>query len=598
MGQTGLVSPRVEDQFSTLVQMLQYRAEQMPDRLAFQYLLHGEEEGPSFTYRELDLRARSIGGYLRQKGLEGKRVLLLYHAGLDFIEAYFGCLYANVIAVPAYPPKGNHHMQRLQAIIHDSAASAVLTTSQVKESVTHSADSGGLHQIEWLANDAISAAEAASWSKPYADEETIAFLQYTSGSTGSPKGVMVTHGNLLHNFRSIQTSFALTEETPILSWLPLFHDLGLIGKVLLSVYTGSPAYLMSPLDFIQRPRRWPAAISKYRIYYSGGPNFAYDMTVRKTKPEEREQWDLSCWRVAMNGAEPIQSETLRRFAEAFEPSGFRLEYFHPGYGLAENTLMVSARGIQQRLGIYEVSKQALNDGYAAEPLDESDRKEVVGCGHTSTDQEVRIVHPDTRQTCGDNEVGEIWVKGKSAAKGYWDKPEVSREVFYAQTADGEDGPYLRTGDLGFTRNGEIIVTGRIKDMIIMHGQNHYPQDIEYTIETCDPIFRPNSSAAFTVDKDGEEVLIVVAEVHRKYWPVSRQTFAESKVSHRTPVVLEEIWTTARKAVAEAHELRLHELVLIKEQSIPKTSSGKIQRNACKQEYLSRSLSIWGEGAEQ
>lgn len=598
MGQKELVSPKAGVEFSTLVQMLQYRAELMPDRLAFQYLLHGEEEGPRISYRELDRRARSIGGYLRQKKLEGQRVLLLYHSGLDFVEAYFGCLYANVISVPAYPPKGNHHMQRLQAIIHDSEASAVMTTSHVKESLIGSTDRSGLDQIEWMASDLISDKEAAFWTIPEADEETIAFLQYTSGSTGSPKGVIVTHGNLLHNFRSLQTSFAVTEKTPILSWLPLFHDMGLIGKVLLSVYSGSPTYLMSPLDFVQRPKRWPAAISKYRIHYSGGPNFAYDLVVRKTKPEEREQWDLSCWRVAMNGAEPVQSETLRRFAEAFEPSGFRMEYLTPGYGLAENTLMVTARGPGQKLGIYEVSKHALNEGYAIEPANESDRKEVVGCGQTSLEQGVLIVHPDTRRTCGDNEVGEIWVKGKSVAKGYWKKPELSHEVFHARTADTGDGPYLRTGDLGFTRNGELIITGRIKDMIIMHGQNHYPQDIENTVENCDPIFRPNSSAAFIVEKDGEESLVVVAEVHRKYWPVSKQNLAENKVSHRTPVILEEIWAAARKAVAEVHELRLHELVLIKEQSIPKTSSGKIQRKACKQEYLNNSLSIWGEGSNR
>lgn len=580
----------------SLIEMLQYWAEKTPNRLAFQYLINGEEEGPRVTYSELDQSARAIAAELQSQGFARERALLLYSSGLEFISAFFGCLYAQVIAVPAYPPKMNRHLHRLNSIVQDAGASVILTTFSQSQKLLPMLKETDWHDMTMIATDTISQAEADYWEVPAVDQDTLAFLQYTSGSTGAPKGVMVSHGNLLHNMRMFEMSYELNQETPILSWLPLFHDMGLIGKVLLSVYVGAPCYLMAPVDFLQSPKRWLKAISKYRIHYSGGPNFAYDLCVRKTDPKERETLDLSSWKVAMNGAEPVRSQTLMKFTEFFRDSRFHPEAFNPGYGLAEGTLMVSVGNKFDKPIIRTISHTKLKEGQAVDvDQHDSDAHPVVGCGHTWWDQEVIIVDPQTRKKCPNNQVGEIWVKGPSIAKGYWNNNEATEATFEAYTADTEEGPYLRTGDLGFMREQELYITGRMKDVLIVRGQNHYPQDIEFTVENSHPALRPGCTAAFLVPHQEEEKLVVVAEMRRKYWPVpSHQMKTElAQDHHRTWISREEIIDLVREAIAEEHQLHLSELVLIKEQSIPKTSSGKIQRSQCKQDYLNGQLIRWG-----
>lgn len=580
----------------TLVDVLRNRARETPDRTAFQFLENGKE-GARITYEDLDQGARRIAAYFQEKAFAGERVLLLYPQGLSFIIAYFGCLYAGVAGIPAYPPKKNHHMNRLKAIVDDCGAAAVLTTEALAQRHEHTATEQGWKDMPWVASDVVVSEQATvEWQHPEIDPDTLAFLQYTSGSTGQPKGVMVSHGNLIHNTEMFRKAFRLDETTPILSWLPFYHDMGLIGKILTSVYVGAVCYFMSPMDFLQRPKRWLELISKYRIYYSGAPNFAYDSCHRKIKQEDLQTWDLSCWKVALNGAELIRSSTLKHFADRFAACGFREEALNPGYGLAENTLMVSVGEVEKKPVLCRLDAEALKQGRVEEapPNAEGPTREVVGCGHLYFDQEVTIVDPDSRQTSPENRIGEVWVKGSSNAKGYWNRPNLTEKEFRAYRADKGDGPYLRTGDLGFKRGAETFITGRIKELMVIRGHNYYPQDIEETVENGYPEILTNGTAAFTVDRQGEERLVVVSEVHRKIWPVSGERFERTTIQHRHPVVFEEILGTVRQAVAAEHDLQLHDLVLIRERTIPKTSSGKIQRDVCKREYEEGRLLVWGD----
>ncbi|HZI14401.1 MAG TPA: fatty acyl-AMP ligase, partial [Myxococcus sp.] len=444
---------------STLVELSRRRAEHQGEQRAYTFLLDGEGEEAHLTYAELDRRARAIGGFLQERGARGERVLLLYAPGLDYVSAFMGCLYAGAVAVPAYPPdpmRVARTLPRLEAVIQDARARFALTTGFI-QSVAESLgeQSAALAGLTWIATDTVEDSAADGWKDPGVARESLAFLQYTSGSTGTPKGVMLGHGNLLHNSLAIHRCFEHTEASRGVIWLPPYHDMGLIGGVLQPLCGGFPVVLLSPLDFLKRPARWLEAISRYKATTSGGPNFAFDLCVRKTTPEQREALDLSTWDVAFNGAEPVRAETMERFARAFAVSGFRKQAFYPCYGLAEATLIASG-GRKAALPVERAYlREPLQQGQA-EPVEAgADGATVlVGCGQGVLEQELLVVDPESRLPAPEGRLGEIWLRGASVASAYWKRPEESEATFQARRADTGEGPYLRTGDLGFLRGGE------------------------------------------------------------------------------------------------------------------------------------------------
>jgi amino acid adenylation domain-containing protein/non-ribosomal peptide synthase protein (TIGR01720 family) len=569
-----------------LIELLQLRAERQPERTAFTFLTDGETEETRLTYQELDRQARAVGAQLQQQGAAGERVLLLFPPGLEYISAFFGCLYAGAVAVPAYPPRRNRSLSRLQAVVDDAQAKLVLTTSaHLNRFASWAADFQRLGNLQWLATDNIPSELSDGWRQPTLSGDSLALLQYTSGSTADPKGVMVSHGNLLYNEWMINQAFQLSARSIVVGWLPLYHDMGLIGNMLQTLYAGACCIFMSPTAFLQSPARWLKTISRYRATVSGGPNFAYDLCARKIKVEQRAGLDLSCWDVAFNGAEPVRAETLDRFAIEFEPYGFRRTSFRPCYGLAEATLIVSGSDNFSDPVICHFDAAALERHEVLE-VDENSPgenvKRLVSSGRISA-QKVVIANPQSLTECAPAEVGEIWVTGQSVAHGYWNNPDATRQTFQAQLADSREGPFLRTGDLGFLSGGELFVTGRIKDLIIIRGRNHYPHDIELTVERRLPSRQSNSVAAFSVEADGEERLALVSEVDARFH-----------------TELDRIISDVRQAISEEHELQAYSIALVKPGSIPRTSSGKIRRRACRAHFLSDSLPVvaeWRESAE-
>jgi amino acid adenylation domain-containing protein len=561
-----------------LTDVLRARAEERRESLAYLFLHNGEEQEERLSYGELDRRARSIAAGLQRDGLVGERALLLYPPGLDFIAAFWGCLYAGVVAVPAYPPRSSRTLPRLRAIARDARPAAALTTAEILTQVQGFADAmPEAAPIRWRATDMTQELEPAEhWTPLALKGDDLAFLQYTSGSTATPKGVMVSHANLVHNEEMVRRAFRQSERSIVVGWLPVYHDMGLIGNVLQPLFVGGSCVLMSPASFLQRPRRWLEAISRFRATTSGGPNFAYDLCVRKISVGEREGLDLSSWEVAFNGAEPVRAETLDRFVAAFAPHGFRREAFYPCYGLAEATLFAAGGRGGEPPSVLTVRAADLEYGRAVSAAAAEAARSFVGCGNAWMEQWLAIVNAESGVSRGDGEVGEIWLSGPSVAQGYWGKLAATEETFGARLA-GDDRPWLRTGDLGFLASGELFITGRMKDLIILRGRNHYPQDIELTVESCHQALRPGCGAAFSVERDGEERLVVVQELDRRAKP--------------KPEELAALFDAVRSGVAEQHEVQVHEVVLISYGAIPKTSSGKIQRHACRAGYLDGSLGV-------
>ncbi|HEY2892795.1 MAG TPA: aminotransferase class I/II-fold pyridoxal phosphate-dependent enzyme [Pirellulales bacterium] len=564
---------------SNLVDLLRHRAAHQAHDRAFTYLVDGEAEEIHWTYEELDRQARAVAGRLQAMDLEGQRALLLYPAGLEFIAAFFGCLYAGVVAVPAYPPRRNRSLSRIQAIVDDAQAKIALTTFPVWERVQSVLDqSPSLKQIDWLCTDQLPVGSENEWGQPDVHGDTLAFLQYTSGSTGTPKGVILNHSNLMHNSASIAYAFEHTRSGSGVFWLPSYHDMGLIGGILQPLYIGQANVLLSPMSFLQKPYRWLKAISRYRCTISGGPNFAYDLCVRKITPDQLATLDLSNWCLAFNGAEPVRAETIDQFTKMFEPVGFRREAFYPCYGMAESTLIVSGGFKAAPPVVRTFDALALESNQVLDALaDEEGARELVGSGGNLLDERIVIADPDKMLAVAPDHVGEVWVCGPSVAQGYWNRPEETDGTFRAYLKDTGEGPFLRTGDLGFMKDGELFITGRLKDLIIIRGLNHYPQDIELTVGKSHPRLRPGNGAAFTIEIGGADRLVIVHEIER-----------------RQQRELDGVFDAIRKEVASEHELQLEAVVLIKAGSIPKTSSGKIQRHACKQGFLDGALDIVAE----
>ena len=567
---------------TNLVDLLRKRAYIQPDQKAFIFLKDGETEADSLTYQELDRKSRAIAAQLQSLGATGDRALLLYPPGLDFIAAFFGCLYAGVVAVPVSPPKRNQSIDRLRAIASDAGATIALTvTSTLAQVQSQFTQEPEFPDMRSLATDSIANDKASDWQPVQVSKDTLAFLQYTSGSTGTPKGVMVSHGNLLQNSADLDLGWEHTPNSIMVTWLPTFHDMGLIYGAIQPLYKGFPCYMMPPVSFMERPFRWLQAISRYKATHSAGPNFAYDFCVRKITPEQRSALDLSSWRMALNGAEPVRVDVMKRFAEAFQPCGFDEDAFCPGYGLAEATLKVTAVQKKSQPLFCTVKADALEMNQVVDASeDEQGTQTLVGCGWTKIDTKIILVNPQSLIQCSLEEVGEIWVSGSTVAQGYWRRPDQTHETFQAYLAYTGEGPFLRTGDLGFIKDGELFVTGRLKDVIIIRGRNHYPQDIELVVQQSHPALRPSCGAAFTVEVNGEERLVVVQEVERTWL---------------RKIDVEMVARCIRKAVVQQHELYVHAIALIRTGSIPKTSSGKIQRRACRAKFLEGTLDVLVSG---
>lgn len=558
----------------TFVDLLRAKAQEAPDLRVLTFLVDAEEQEEHVTYRELDRSARAIAAELQRRGLSGERVLLLYPPGLDFIRALLGCFYAGVVAVPAYPPDPSRlarTLPRLRTVLASSRSKAILCTSfiiQMAEMLFEMAPD--LREASWVATDALETGLEEGWRPPALKPESLAFFQYTSGSTSEPKGVMLSHANLIHNSELIKRSFAHDAKSVGVIWLPPYHDMGLIGGILQPLYVGFHTVLMSPLDFLQQPLRWLRAVTRYRGRTSGGPNFAYELCIRRAKPEDLEKLDLSSWELAFTGAEPVRAKTLRRFVETFSPCGFRETAFYPCYGLAEATLIVTGKAnVAGQPLVKSLDRTALeveNRAVQAAAPDAS-ATELVGCGPAVVDMDVRVVDPETCREVAPGQVGEIWVRGRSVSSGYWAREDETARVFQGHLADSGEGPFLRTEDLGLMLDGELFVAGRRKDLIILHGRNIHPQDIERVAEESHPALRQGGCAAFSVDVDGEERLVIVQEVDVRKQPD-----------------LEQVARDLRRAVMQEHGIPVHALVLLKPGIIPKTSSGKLQRARCREAF--------------
>ncbi|MCM0591135.1 MAG: AMP-binding protein [Gloeotrichia echinulata DEX184] len=560
-------------ELASILDILNWRAKNQPNRMAYTFLVDGKTEGKCLTYQGLLQEAKAIAAKLQSLVLPGERVLLLYPSGLEFVSGFFGCLLAGVVAIPVNLPKKNQKMARLTSIIANAQSSLILTSeSQLEALKTQFRPT----DVTYLATDTLNIQNSHDWEPTQIKSNTLAFLQYTSGSTGTPKGVMVNHENLLETLRDLDLGWDHDENSRMVTWLPTFHDMGLIYGMLLPLYKGFPCYMLPSIAFLQRPICWLKAISNYGATHTAAPNFAYARCVDKITDDQLQDLNLSNWQVALNGAETVRYEILAEFAQKFAACGFKFSTLCPGYGLAEATLKVTAVSRNQSIQVCQVDKEALSRNQILFTEEVENSQLLVSCGQTEIETEIAIVNPHTCERCQPYEVGEIWVKGKSVAQGYWQRPEATEHTFKAVIADTLESPYLRTGDLGFLHQGQLYVTGRLKDMIIIRGGNYYPQDIEQSVEQCHPDLRHSCTAAFGIEIEGEERLVIVQEVER----TALRNFNQ-----------QEVIETIRRTVFQDHELQAYAIVLIKPASIPKTSSGKIQRHACRDQFLNNQLKL-------
>jgi acyl-CoA synthetase (AMP-forming)/AMP-acid ligase II len=569
-----LDSPRFPS-FTSLVDLLHHRAAKQPDDRAYIFLSDQGNEEAVLTFADLARGAGEVAARLAHSQI-GDRALLLFGPGLDFIVAYFGCLLAGVIAVPMMLPRRNSSLDSSASIVANCSPRFAITNAQVSRARPDVVERFEKLKMEWLIVD------SERTSIPDRDRQLripgpddIAFLQYTSGSSSDPKGVMVTHRNLIENLEMIRVTLDNTARSTYASWVPLYHDMGLILNVLQSLYIGAACVLLAPVTFIQRPLRWLRAIQHYRAEVAGGPNFAFDLCVQRFRADQVKDLDLSCWKVAINGAEPVRADTIERFTATFRPYGFDARATNPLYGMAEATLLISGAPRGSGPVIRAVSRDAFQRHELAPAAGADDAHRVVGCGRNLIGQRIAIVDPQTRRRLAADQIGEVWVSGPHICKGYWRNPEATTSTFQARI-EGEDEPWLRTGDLGFMDEaGELFITGRIKDLIIVRGINYYPQDIENTVYDSHPALRRNCGAAFSVlTEENQEKVVLVQEVER---------------THRRDLEIEDIVACIREAVANEHEIALDSIVLIRPGSIPKTTSGKIQRSAARRMWLQNSF---------
>jgi acyl-CoA synthetase (AMP-forming)/AMP-acid ligase II len=556
--------------FRNFIDVPQMRASAHPERVALRFLGDGENETCTITYAQLFASASAVAARLQSSAAVGDRALLLYPSGPEYVAAFLGCLLAGVIAVPACPPESGSlpHLKRLLAIINDATPQLVLTQSELVAPLEAARSMvPALASVGLLATDELEPREGAEWRCPSLTPDAVAFLQYTSGSTASPKGVVVSHANLLANELVISRAFEMTEADVVVSWLPLFHDMGLIGGLLQPIFSGQELVLIGPQHFMERPLRWLEAIARFRGTVSGAPDFAYRLCVDRTRAGAPPGLDLSSWRLAFCGAEPIRPASLRRFAERFAPAGFDAAALYPCYGLAESTLFVSGGARGSGVVVRSFDAGALSEHQAQEA---TGGRELVACGRAQADHEVVIVDPESQERVAPGQIGEIQVAGPSVALGYWRNPAASAETF----APREGRTFLRTGDLGFVHEGSLFITGRRKDMLIVRGRNLYPQDLEATIEEQLEVVRRGRVAAFSVLSGDEERIGVAIEVSRRLQKLVDPLSLCREVSEK---------------LAEAHGDTPAVVVLLNPGSMPITSSGKLQRSLCAKRWVTRSF---------
>jgi len=565
---------------ATLVDLLRLRAEMDPDECTYTFLMDGEAEEERISNKELYSRARAIAGSLQGLRMQGESALLLYPSGLDFVVALFGCFLAGVVAVPVYPPRRNASLLKIEEVAADSRAKVALTSESATRRIEPLLnETRELRDLRWIRTDEVAPEVGEQWEEPRISGEDVALLNYTSGSTGFRKGVILTHSNFLNNTAASLVHICHKRSSVALCWLPLYHDLGLLSGILQPLYGGYQSVLMSPMAFLQKPLRWLKAIARYDATISGGPNFAYDLCVRRIRHEDCRHLDLSSWDVAFIGGEPIRGETLNFFTEMFERYGFRRKAFLPYYALAEATVIASGCLAERPPTVCAVDSKLLRKDMVFEiPLNASGSRHLVGCGQPLPDHEIRIVDPEKLTERADGYVGEIWIRGPSVGQGYRNRAKEPERTFGARLNTSGEGPYLRTGDVGFMRMGEVFCCGRLQDLIALEGRHYYPEDIEFTVGRSHPAFRPRAGAAFVVEVVGRKQpqLTVVQEVDRR----SRWRFAA-----------EDLVRSIRGAVAAEQELEVDNVVLIRAGTIPMTSSGKIQRSECCRQFVDGLLSI-------
>ncbi len=589
----------------TIVDLALSHADNIGNRQFITWLEHGKTESGSFTFSQLDSNAKSLAMQLsktlleinsKEKSEQGlQTILIVLQPGLDFVIAFFACLYAGIAAVPAYPLKTNEAGERLSKLIDVSGAKIALTDS--KSMLAINSNKKLRPKVEYMLVEQRNECYVDMWQRPNIDSHSIAFIQYTSGSTGDPKGVMVSHGNLLSNQKMIAEAMNTHSDCVIVGWLPLFHDMGLIGNLLQPFCLGARCILMSPTSFVMNPIRWLEAISKYKATISGGPNFAYELCLSRTTEEQRRNLNLNSWKIAFNGAEKIRAETLEKFSNTFSKYGFSADAFFPCYGMAESTLFISGVDHKKAPTILSVDKNELlidnirikkqriaghsnnlliDHGIDQTVTDDNNIVSFVSCGVTYQSCQFKIVDQYTHTECAENKVGEIWVTGSHISRGYNNDIELSKATFNNVIAGHTNNlGYLRTGDLGFFHQGELYVAGRIKDLIIIKGRNHYPHDLELTAVNADPLINESISAAFPIDSNGEEQLIVIVEIKKRLIGC---------------LDIDAVKQSIKRAISIHHAVQVKEVVLIRSR-IPMTSSGKIQRKKCCQLYIQDELDI-------
>lgn len=572
----------METSFS-LVALLAKRAETQANERAYIFLGDRGAEEAVLTFRQLHDAAHAVAARLAGIARPGDRAILLFPPGLEFMIAFFGCLIARVIAVPMMMPRRQSARDASAAVMANCEPAVALTSAafatrkDLQERFAH-------ERLQWLSVDLAQAdPQAASFPQP--DPHDIAFLQYTSGSTSDPKGVAVSHANLLANLEMIQRSLGTTRQSTYVNWVPLYHDMGLILNALEALYVGALCVLMAPNAFMQRPLNWLRAISHYRAEVGCGPNFGYDLCVSRYRADQMQGVDLSAWKVALNGAEPVHAETIARFIETFAPYGFDPNAAFPAYGMAEATLLISGGSRGAGHVTRTVSRSGLQAHAASAPADQDDVQILVGCGRALVNERIAIVDPDHRRRLPADRIGEIWANGPNIARAYWRNTEATAAGLKAGIDGEDDGAnWLRTGDLGFLdATGELFITGRIKDLLIIRGINHYPQDIEHTVQALHPAFRQNCGAAFSVpDERGDETLVIVQEIER---------------TERNRIDPDEMKGLIREGVTDQHELFARHIVLIKPGALPKTTSGKIQRGLARRLWQERRLDDLASAAD-
>lgn len=563
----------------TILDVISTRAYSSGNNIIFSFLNDGEIEQCSLTYSSLHRQANLISSYVSRLTKPGDRVLLLYPTGPEFICAFIGCLYAGLIAVPVPIPRARHRDERLQSVINNCSPTMTMTYTAVMEKGLQAQGLGKL-----ICTDSITVGTDPGIY--VAKEDDIAFLQYTSGSTAEPRGVIVSHSNITHNAACLKEASGYHQGTIGVTWLPHFHDMGLVEGLLQPIIHGFRCYVLSPGQFMQRPWRWLAAIGRYKATHSGGPNFAYDLCVKSISLMEAASLDLSSWELAYNGAEPIRSSTIDAFASRFSSTGFRREAFHPAYGLAEATLVVSTAYKGKGPRFIRVDTALLRHGKVADADPGPNSLTLVSSGRPILDTRLVIVNPKNN-TILDGEVGEIWIANKSISKGYWGREEETIINFhsYIQNEEGYQGPYFRTGDLGFMRNGEVFITGRLKELIIVNGRNHYPQDIEHTVKGSMGYVGYMEVAAFSLIRPDFEGIGVLVELTRQ----SLKTFENSEDLLPAKSILNNI----KAEIASKHDLEINFFGLMRPGTIPKTTSGKVRRAECSKQYNLQILdSVW------